>query len=166
MAQPRRVQVGPIETAPPAMAGAIDLNRIKDAPLTAQINTFNQQLMAAQILCDCGARITGDARMLYIRKERQLEIGDGENNGAVLGMGPGLGSTMVHSLFGCPKYAQIVEDKEVKIVAMRRVTEVEWCKDADTPVGVTAEPIREETAEDGPWEGFTPAEDGDTLDGE
>jgi hypothetical protein len=115
-----KLQVSPISQPPPS-AGAVDLSALKGAPKKVADEAFNQQLIAAQVLCQCGERIRDEGRLLYIRRDNTVPSPQG-------GL-PGLGPLMVHSL-ECPHYLAVMADPMLKVVALRRVTEVEWQEEA------------------------------------
>src|SRR5665213_1109006 len=84
-----KLKVDPISQPPPT-AGAVDLGALKGAPKQIADEAFDQQLVQAQIKCQCGERIRDEGRLLYIRRDNTVPSPQG-------GL-PGLGPLMVHSL--------------------------------------------------------------------
>lgn len=121
---PRHLQTVPIG-GPPPTAGAVDLQQLKPMSDADAVKFFNEQLVAYNIMCDCGELIKDDAYLIFVRSENILPT--------PVGRGPGLAQTLVHSL-DCAKMMAIQMQEDVTIIARRKVNPVEWFLPADADI--------------------------------
>lgn len=113
-----QLRVDPLPGGPAIPAGgALDLSTLKGAPKAIADAAFIEALKASQLVCQCGERLRDDGRLLFVRRNNTIPSPQG-------GL-PGLAAVVVHAL-DCEVYRSIVGDLTMTLVAIRRVTEIQW----------------------------------------